>query len=98
MSSIYSEPVNTADELYINYYGQSISFYDLSHSITAHFGDGVQLNQFDISVERIQVRGCSCCNDSSDYELYIVITRRKQPCTETSSAFVTTLEKEQNGH
>lgn len=86
--SIYSEPVSTPDELYLNYYGSPLSFGELADHITAHFGMDVKLNEFSIEVERKQVRGCSCCNDNSDYELYMVITKRKDPCEYTDNRLV----------
>lgn len=90
-NSIYSEPENTPETLYINYYGSSMSFGDLAHRITGHFGMEANLDMFDIEVERTQVRGCSCCNDNSDYELYLVITKRKEPCDDTIDRLVDSL-------
>ena len=90
-NSIYSEPENTPETLYINYYGSSMSFGELADRITAHFGMDVKLNQFTIEVERTQVRGCTCCNDNSDYELYLVITKRKDNCEYTDNRLVDSL-------
>lgn len=90
-NSIYSEPNNTPDVLYLNYYGCDRSFGELSDQITAHFGEDVKLNEFTIGVERHQVRGCTCCNDSSDYEQYLVITRRTHLQDDTAGLSVSSL-------
>jgi len=94
MSSIYSEPQNNAMELYLNLYGSTWSFGELSQRITAHFGEDAKLDEFVISVERHQVRGCSCCYDSSDYEQYLVITKRSYPQEDTLHVTVSTLAKD----
>jgi hypothetical protein len=91
MSSTYSEPVSTADVLYLEHYGNPNSFGTLAQRITDHFGPDVKLSQFDIEPERLQVRGCMCCNDSSDYEIYLVITRRTDLCESTADQLMSSL-------
>lgn len=91
--STYSEPVSTSEILYHNLFQSSQSLGELADYITAHFGQGVRLNQFSISVERIQVRGCMCCHDSDFYEMYVVIEKRKTPCEYTSDRLVDSLAK-----
>ncbi|WDS62280.1 hypothetical protein [Pseudomonas phage D6] len=89
--SIYSEPVNTPEILYLNHYGSSFTFGELADSIVAHFGEDISFEQLSMEVERTKVRGCSCHYDNEDYETYLVITKRDKPQAYTSTALVSTL-------
>jgi hypothetical protein len=51
---------------------------DIFEQARDKFGKTASLDDFTIEIERYQARGCLCCNDNSDYDLYFVITYNPQ--------------------
>lgn len=70
-------PVSDDKTLYITPGYSSYTMEDLRCEAMNHFDlDKVEAEvQLDIAIENIQVRGCMCHHDHSDWELYFVITR-----------------------
>lgn len=73
-------PENTETSLYLNFGSYSsvpMDFTYMIESIKAHFGEEISLEELDINAEHINTR---CIGydlyDSSDYDNYIVITRK----------------------
>ncbi|MCY1437713.1 hypothetical protein D9M71_538870 [compost metagenome] len=91
MASAYSEPENTDKKLYIEMQYGVHSFGDLFEKIREHFGADVTLNQFEIETDYLQVRGCSCCNDRSDWCQYFTVTLLDKPAENTSVVPLATL-------
>jgi hypothetical protein len=72
-----SRPVSDANQLYIpiGNFG-TINMDDLLERACSHFGC-VTIDEVTISPENLKVDGCSCCYDSSDYEMYLCVTVNK---------------------
>lgn len=77
--SLSRYPENTETSLYINcgIGSYPFDFLYMMDSIKSHFGEEISLEELDITAEHINTR---CIGydlyDSSDYDNYIVITRK----------------------
>lgn len=67
-------PVSDKNQLYIEIgnYG-TIQMDSILRQACEHFG-ACTPEEVTISPEYIKVDGCSCCNDMSDYEMYLCVT------------------------
>lgn len=70
-------PKSDAKTLYISGAYSSETFVNLTERAAAHFDltRAEVMEQVDLNIEQIQVRGCLCHYDPSDYESYFVLTR-----------------------
>lgn len=70
-------PVSNANILYIAAGYSSETFTNLTEQAMNHFDltKAEAMEQIDLSVENIQIRGCMCHHDASDWDLYFVMTR-----------------------
>lgn len=74
---MYAEPVSNDHELYIEVPNfNTINLSSIIEQAQSHFG-AVTVDEIVISPELIQVEGCSCCYDSSDYRQYLCVTIEK---------------------
>lgn len=89
----YRPPENTAKKLYIESAYSDRSFDDLFRRIGDHFGEDRRINEFTISVERIQTDGCSCHPEGSDFDMYIVIEEAAEPFTDTGTSTFRALQE-----
>ena len=75
-------PTSTPDKLYIDADWQSFGLDEIVDKINAHFPEAQDMlyeelvASYQIEVERIQTTGCMCCYDPSDWNLYIVVTKK----------------------
>lgn len=75
-------PSSTAEKLYIDADWQSFGLDEIVDRINDHFPEAQSMTyeeivaNYQIEIERIQVTGCGCCYDPSDWNTYIVITRK----------------------
>lgn len=75
-------PTSTPDKLYIDADWQSFSLDEIVDKINAHFPEAESMlyeelvASYQIEVERIQTTGCMCCYDPSDWNLYLVVTKK----------------------
>lgn len=75
-------PTSTPDKLYIDADWQSFGLDEIVDKINAHFPEAEAMlyeelvASYQIEVERIQTTGCMCCYDPSDWNLYIVVTKK----------------------
>lgn len=75
---MYGEPVSNANELYIEVPNfNTIHLSSIIEQAQTHFGC-VTVDEIVISPETIQVEGCSCCYDSSNYRQYLCVTIEKE--------------------
>lgn len=71
---MHSEPVSDSNQLYIHVGDfNTINLSSIIELAQSHFGC-VTVDEIVISPENIQVEGCSCCYNSSDYRLYLCVT------------------------
>lgn len=56
-----------------NHMNYSIS--EIIDAVKTKWGDDVNMDSIHITSENIKTSGCSCCYDSSDYTLFLVITK-----------------------
>lgn len=68
-------PVTTDDVLYIPATYANETFMNLTERAMTHFDLDKQevMEMVDLSVENIQVRGCMCHHDASDWDMYFVM-------------------------
>lgn len=86
-------PTDTPKKLYIPNAESEYSFDDLFYRIGEHFGVDRRINEFTISVERIQTSGCSCHPEGSDFDTFIVVEEAAEPFTDTSSYTMRVLQE-----
>lgn len=69
-------PKSDAKTLYISGEYSNETFINLTERAAAHFDITMAevMEQVDLNIEHIQVRGCLCHHDSSDYESFFVLT------------------------
>lgn len=89
----YRPPTDTPSKLFIPYAESDRSFDDLFSRIGDHFGEDRRINEFTISVERIQTDGCSCHPEGSDFDMYIVIEEAAEPFTDTGTSTFRALQE-----
>ncbi len=56
----------------------TLTIADILEQAREKFGETTSLEDFTIEVERHQARGCYCCSDNSDYDMYFIITYEPQ--------------------
>jgi hypothetical protein len=91
----YTFPVSDADTLFID--GDlGISFGRLAEKMIDHGFNG-PLDTYEITPIRFKITGCSCHPEASDYEQYLKITLRSNPCPDTVGLSPTILLEEESG-
>lgn len=72
-----SSPVSNELTLYVPGDYSDYTLRELVEKAADHFGMTTEevLDGVDVSAERIQERGCSCCYDPSDWAMYVVMNR-----------------------
>lgn len=68
-----SEPVSNEKTLYISAGYGTLSMASILEQAEHHFGKKLELENINVEVSNIQVEGCSCHYDASDYRLYLEI-------------------------
>lgn len=71
-----TEPVSNEKTLYISAGYGTLSMASILEQAEEHFGKKLELENINIEASNIKVDGCSCCYDSSDYQLYLEIEIR----------------------
>ncbi len=78
----HETPTSTPDKLYIDADWQTFGLDEIVDKINTHFPEAQPMlyeelvASYQIEVERIQTSGCMCCYDPSDWNLYIVVTKK----------------------
>lgn len=76
----YRFPESDENKLYVSAEYSTETFENLTERAMDHFNlsKNEVMTDINLEIERVQITGCSCCYDPSDYQSYFVMTRNNR--------------------